>query len=345
MRDDLKEQLRLAIGQGEFRPGVRLPGFRELAERYSCSRGTVENAVRSLTAEGVLRTIQGKGTFLADDPAAGRGHFSRRIVGAVLLRHSWFEAMEKLKSEFLHSGWFVSVYCSSADLQSPAAEKKFLEQALRERFSGVMLVGTPLTPLNTGYYHTLRRAGMKVLHLTHYKMDMAGENAILPDYRMAGALACSAAAARGIRRLFLLKPAMASLPPSACLRESGLHSLAAALGLSCREFPVNPVLEGGDIPAFQQLGRELAGGDPAAVLADSCELLCSFREWWSDRGLGSSPFLLGLSGTSPAAERISHLDFDYEESIRQAMDYMRDERIAPSKPFLRMLEPKIFIRP
>src|SRR5262245_28374887 len=60
------EQVRLALASGVLRPGDRLPGIRELAERAAVNPLTVVRAYNELIAEGVLEARQGLGTFVAD---------------------------------------------------------------------------------------------------------------------------------------------------------------------------------------------------------------------------------------------------------------------------------------
>src|ERR1700722_4979740 len=53
--DDIKE----AIAAGGYPAGTRLPSERELAERYSVSRGTVRQAFAALRADGVIASRRG----------------------------------------------------------------------------------------------------------------------------------------------------------------------------------------------------------------------------------------------------------------------------------------------
>ena len=344
MTGDVCDALRGDIAAGKFKLRKRLPGFRELASLYDCSRGTIENAVRILADEGLLRTVHGRGTFLSD---AGTSLLRKanRIVGAVLLRNCWLEAMEKLRDEYLKKGWFVSTYCSSEDLQNPAAEKQFLEHALAQNFAAVILVGTPLEPLNTELYRKMRRAGMKVVHLTHYKDDMSKEAAILPDYRMAGALACSAAAMRGCRNIVYLASTPV-LSPSTRWRQTGMAEMIESLQLNRLEDMLIPYHRGAvadsDFAKFLPFLKGLPSG--TAILADSCDLLHGFHLFRNRTGFPGEPsFTLSLSGTSPLAPLVNHISFDYEESIRLAMEYVMDNTLPPTAPFQKSLPPKLFL--
>jgi DNA-binding GntR family transcriptional regulator len=60
VRSDLERR----IGSGEYRPGQRLPSIPQLMERYGVARVTIVKAVRALSAEGLVETRPGWGTFV-----------------------------------------------------------------------------------------------------------------------------------------------------------------------------------------------------------------------------------------------------------------------------------------
>ena len=60
--------LRHKIATGEYRAGDTLPSEPSLAAAFGVSRMTVREAVRSLTSEGLVRQVQGKGTFVLGGP-------------------------------------------------------------------------------------------------------------------------------------------------------------------------------------------------------------------------------------------------------------------------------------
>jgi GntR family transcriptional regulator len=57
------QELRELIESGEIAPGTRLPTELELRDRYAASRNTIRDAVKWLTAHGLIETRPGQGTF------------------------------------------------------------------------------------------------------------------------------------------------------------------------------------------------------------------------------------------------------------------------------------------
>lgn len=64
MHVQLRELIREKIEEGEFAYGQLIPSERELATTYGLNRMTVRNAIEALVAEGLLKRVQGKGTFV-----------------------------------------------------------------------------------------------------------------------------------------------------------------------------------------------------------------------------------------------------------------------------------------
>lgn len=62
----VKDWLVGRIGSGELRPDDRTPSENEIVATLGVSRMTANRALRELAAEGVLRRVQGLGTFVAD---------------------------------------------------------------------------------------------------------------------------------------------------------------------------------------------------------------------------------------------------------------------------------------
>lgn len=59
---------KIAEGRRGYLPGDKLPTIEQLADEYRLSQTTVKTALTLLGREGWTRGVQGKGTFVADNP-------------------------------------------------------------------------------------------------------------------------------------------------------------------------------------------------------------------------------------------------------------------------------------
>ncbi|RSX57810.1 GntR family transcriptional regulator [Bifidobacterium samirii] len=64
--EQIKTQIRSAVLSGELAAGEALPSLRTLARELRISVLTVTRAYNELADEGVVRNIQGKGTFVME---------------------------------------------------------------------------------------------------------------------------------------------------------------------------------------------------------------------------------------------------------------------------------------
>jgi GntR family transcriptional repressor for pyruvate dehydrogenase complex len=61
--------LRQAISEGKYKPAEKLPTERELSEIYDVSRAVIREALGRLKQDGLVRTRQGSGAFIAEASA------------------------------------------------------------------------------------------------------------------------------------------------------------------------------------------------------------------------------------------------------------------------------------
>nr|WP_217625206.1 GntR family transcriptional regulator [Bifidobacterium felsineum] len=64
--EQIKNQIRASVLNGELQAGEALPSLRKLAKELRISVLTVTRAYNELADEGVVQNIQGKGTFVMD---------------------------------------------------------------------------------------------------------------------------------------------------------------------------------------------------------------------------------------------------------------------------------------
>lgn len=78
----IADDLRAEIESGELPPGMVLPPARELIERYRTSKTTVEKAVATLRAQGLVESHQGRDTRVRRRPSIRRISSERYRVDA-----------------------------------------------------------------------------------------------------------------------------------------------------------------------------------------------------------------------------------------------------------------------
>ncbi|MNN38333.1 HTH-type transcriptional repressor YvoA [compost metagenome] len=76
----IETQLRSLIVSGQIEEGMLLPSIREFAGHLNCSVITVRRVYQDLENEGLLRTKQGTGTFVAKVGKDERDEYRRNVV-------------------------------------------------------------------------------------------------------------------------------------------------------------------------------------------------------------------------------------------------------------------------
>ncbi|WP_312084868.1 FadR/GntR family transcriptional regulator [Brevundimonas sp.] len=134
------KRIREAIEGGEFRVGSRLPGERELAERFNVSRVTIREAEIALEALGWISIKTGSGVYVLprDDHAAGSlpdvTAFDLTAARAVFEAEAAALAAANIDGEALAElEALVSVMSSptASDTASSAADQQFHETIAR----------------------------------------------------------------------------------------------------------------------------------------------------------------------------------------------------------------------
>ena len=65
----LREVIRSKIEEEEYLPGTAIPSENQLMETYGLNRVSVRSALAALEFEGLLKSVQGKGVFVAGPKA------------------------------------------------------------------------------------------------------------------------------------------------------------------------------------------------------------------------------------------------------------------------------------
>lgn len=90
--EDIADQIAALIEEGAFPPGSRLPGERELAERFKVSRVTIREAEIALQAMGRVRIRTGSGVYVTEPDKAGKSELPDVSAFELTEARSLFEA-------------------------------------------------------------------------------------------------------------------------------------------------------------------------------------------------------------------------------------------------------------
>jgi GntR family transcriptional regulator len=98
----IKEQLRTLIVSGQLAESSQLPSIREFAQQLACSVITIKRVYQDLENEGLLRTKQGTGTFVASVESLDREQYR-------------YDAVYKALQDAVRLG--RRIHCSTADMR------------------------------------------------------------------------------------------------------------------------------------------------------------------------------------------------------------------------------------
>ncbi|MDO5690180.1 MAG: GntR family transcriptional regulator [Tissierellia bacterium] len=82
--EQIKEQIQREIMSGSLKPGEQLPSIRYLAKELRISVVTTKRAYDDLERDGFIHSVQGKGSFVAEENAEWkREEYLRKIETAL----------------------------------------------------------------------------------------------------------------------------------------------------------------------------------------------------------------------------------------------------------------------
>ena len=94
--EEIARCLKDRIRSGAYIPGQKLPSEAELCREFSTSRLSVRGAIGQLSAQGLIQTHQGKGSFVC--PGAPSGEPELSFQGASISRTDFFELRRILET-------------------------------------------------------------------------------------------------------------------------------------------------------------------------------------------------------------------------------------------------------
>lgn len=189
--DKLKDRILQEIATGNLRPGDLILSLNQLSRTYGVSKSSAEKTIRELSEQGVIKSIPGKGNFVSGDinikNTLGQNN-DCKLIG-ISFPVTGIESMNltrNIKEYVLNKNGVLSFYDVVADRQDPSLEYKFLKRLEDSGACGIGVFATPLEPLNSDFYKSLRAKGVKVALLAPCSYDLCDEVCFLPDFRLCG---------------------------------------------------------------------------------------------------------------------------------------------------------------
>ncbi|OGV39227.1 MAG: hypothetical protein A2020_11340 [Lentisphaerae bacterium GWF2_45_14] len=328
----VKERLLLMLDSPDYQAGAKLPAEPELSKSFGVSRNTVREAVSNLVNEGRLRRKQGKGTFAlsqVDKKQLVRNNF---IGLCYPVKSHSLEMLRDTQEYVMEKGKVLVTYNVNEDLQNPAYEKIFLENAEKGNFRGVVVFPSPKEPRNTEIYSRLRKKGIKTALVTAYKEDMSDEVFFCVDFRQAGYFTAAKVSASGFKSILLVS---ANLPPSYVKFAEGLKDAARDFNLSVLE---NIFLEPNNSTIIENIisenpdavGKIRSLPDRVAVITTQIEIGQTVYKVLKDSGrnvpddLGLVSFYSHIPENDPG---ISSLTIPSRQILLDALEYVINDDI------------------
>ena len=163
-----------AIKSNQFKPGDNLPSENKLIKRFGISRQTVRIAMQRLSAEGLVYSIQGKGTFVAQprlvtDYSRMRS-LEKEFPGQGITNKILFDGMESPPKTYLEAlglpekKQVLKIHRLKMIKDVPfALELRYLPLDISNRFSLEAIKTTPLIELFDTTAHTkIKRVDFRV---------------------------------------------------------------------------------------------------------------------------------------------------------------------------------------
>ena len=226
----LKNQLMAELAAGHLKPGQALPSEDSLADQFSVARSTVRQALAELQRSGMVRRVQGSGTFVEEQiqcqPRQGLDLFA--LVLPVLRAGYYLSLQHGFESACKQSHHQMIVCCSENDL---AKQSDILMQLMDKEVSGIALLPAPSAPTPAYQIRQIRQRGIPLV-LCHREVKDFQAPLLAMPFQQVGRMAGEVLARNGHRRIAFF-PAQPSDATTAY--ENGLREAIRA--------------DGGDLPA------------------------------------------------------------------------------------------------
>jgi len=201
----LSEKLRLAIREGVYPQGSRLPSCRELTSILGVSYLTVNNVLQSLEKEGYVKRLHGKGTFVTSQKAS-RIEKNMKIAYLMDVNVSIFGRLFSSVLDILNGQpvYNVPLNMPSETQFSYQEAEEWLDKAMKNHYNSLVIYGDRHFPYRALSKYTAGIEQLNMIVFDSSSVKFSGVNRILVDVEEVGFLAASRFLKNGFRKMAVL---------------------------------------------------------------------------------------------------------------------------------------------
>lgn len=174
---ELYQSLRERIESNVFPVGAKLPTEKELSAEFNISRQTVRQAFDLLRQDGLIRSVQGSGSYVnfASLHRQKTGQFA--VICTYISEYIFPSILRGIENVTKENGYQLLMYSTN---NSIASERAILSNLLGNSPDGIIVEGTKtaLPNPNREFYHSLALSGVPIVFINSYYPDIIGENVI-----------------------------------------------------------------------------------------------------------------------------------------------------------------------
>jgi GntR family transcriptional regulator, arabinose operon transcriptional repressor len=320
--EQLRDYLEKQMVAGNLKPGQKIPSEHDLVESLGLARTTIRQAMASLENEGLIRRVQGKGTFVEID-ALRKLHRGQDIFALVVpesrggfypsLLHGFEAAAGRVRHQ--------TIICNTDNNVGQQAD--VVLQLLDKEVGGVAMVPTSQPQTPAYQVRQLQKHGIPVV-FCHRRVEGITAPLLAIPFRQVGRLAGQVLAEHGHRRVAFLTTHRSPVTPAwqaglqEGLREGGCDA-AAELACIGESFLLD------EENLFASLKKVFSGREPPTALFASFDSIAEMVYLLLPRLGLQTPrdvSLLGFGGAwreGALTRRLSSVVIDEIETGRQAV--------------------------
>ena len=162
------------ISSGELAPGDKIPSENDICEKFGISRQTARHAIGNLVGSGILVSLRGSGTYVADERADREGKNSIAVITTYVDSYIFPKTIQGIEKKLSELGYNTQISFTGNTVDK---ERRILEEILnRDDVAGIIIEPTKsaLPNPNLKFYRQLAERNIPVMFINSYypELDM-----------------------------------------------------------------------------------------------------------------------------------------------------------------------------